>query len=96
MGFDRGATNITPEKSTVTKPPEPMDKGHGGGQYPHRVVASVKKKMYLHNEDCQNMYASPDIMMISFKREEMSGAYGLIRNSCRDLVERLDGRPRNT
>jgi hypothetical protein len=39
----RGANNPTPEKSTVTKPPEPMEEDHGGGQDPHRVLAPVRK-----------------------------------------------------
>jgi hypothetical protein len=35
------------------KPPEPMEADHGGSQYPHRVVAPVKKKkqiyLYVHH-----------------------------------------------
>jgi hypothetical protein len=37
-----GAKELTPEKFTVTKPPEK----HGGGQDPQRVVATVKKNAY--------------------------------------------------
>jgi hypothetical protein len=43
LGVGRGTNNATPEKCTVTKPPEPME-DHGGGQEPHRVVAPVEKK----------------------------------------------------
>jgi hypothetical protein len=43
LGVGRGSNNPTPEKSTVTKPPEPMEEDHGGGQDQHRVVAPVKK-----------------------------------------------------
>jgi hypothetical protein len=37
------ANNTASEKFTVTKPPEPMEEGRGGGQDSHRVVAPVKK-----------------------------------------------------
>jgi hypothetical protein len=44
LGVGRGATDpLTPEKFSVTKPPEPMEKDHGGGQNPHWVAAPVKK-----------------------------------------------------
>lgn len=32
MGVGRKANKRTPEKSTVTKPPGPMEKDHGGDQ----------------------------------------------------------------
>jgi hypothetical protein len=38
----RGANDPTPEKFTVTTPPE----YHGGSQDPHRDVAPVKKTFY--------------------------------------------------
>jgi hypothetical protein len=44
LGVKRGANNLTPEKSAVTKPPAPMVEDHGKGQDPHRVVVPVKKK----------------------------------------------------
>jgi hypothetical protein len=44
------------EKSTVTKPPEPMEEDHEGGQDPHRVVAPVKMKNVLR----------PRVLSISF------------------------------
>jgi hypothetical protein len=44
LGVGREAKNSTPEKCTVTKPPEPMEEDHEGGQDPHRVAAPVKKK----------------------------------------------------
>jgi hypothetical protein len=40
----RGANNPTLGKSTITKHPEPIEKGYSGGQDPHSVVAPVKKK----------------------------------------------------
>jgi hypothetical protein len=46
-GLGEGLTALTPEKSTATKPPEPMEEDHGGGQDPHRVVAPTKKKKQL-------------------------------------------------
>jgi hypothetical protein len=36
--------NPIPEKSTVTKNPEPMKESHGGGQHPRRIAGLVKKK----------------------------------------------------
>jgi hypothetical protein len=42
FGAGRGAT--TPERLNVTKPPEPMEEGHGECQDTHRVLAPVKKK----------------------------------------------------
>jgi hypothetical protein len=44
LGVGLGANNSTPERSTVTKLPEPMEEDHGRGQDPHRVVPPVKKK----------------------------------------------------
>jgi hypothetical protein len=43
LGFGCGANNPTPEKSIVTKSPDPMLEDHGGGQDPNRVVALIKK-----------------------------------------------------
>jgi hypothetical protein len=41
----------------------------------------------MHIEDHHNMHSSKIIIrMISLKEEEMSGVYGLIRNSCRDMA----------
>jgi hypothetical protein len=36
--------NPIPEKSTVTKPADPMKGRHGGGQDTHGIAGSVKKK----------------------------------------------------
>jgi hypothetical protein len=44
MGVGRGANDATPKRTIATKPPEPMEKNHGGGQDPHSVVEPVKKK----------------------------------------------------
>jgi hypothetical protein len=49
LGVGRGANNQTPENSTVTKPPEPMEESHVGGQNPHRVIEPVRKKRSLEN-----------------------------------------------
>jgi hypothetical protein len=43
LKFRRGANDPTPEKFTLTKPPEKYY--HEGSQDPNRVVAIVKKKM---------------------------------------------------
>jgi hypothetical protein len=53
LGFGHGPNNPAPEKSTVTKPQEPMEEDHGGGQDPHRVVASVKKKKSISHKICR-------------------------------------------
>jgi hypothetical protein len=43
-----GANNFTPEKSTVAKPPDPMEEGHGRSQdKKKRIIGFVKKKIYI-------------------------------------------------
>jgi hypothetical protein len=37
------ANNLSPEKSTATKTPEPMEEGRGGGQNAQRVLTPVDK-----------------------------------------------------
>jgi hypothetical protein len=43
FGGGCGANDPTPEKLTVTKPPEIMEKGYRVGHDPYRVVAPVKE-----------------------------------------------------
>jgi hypothetical protein len=44
----RGARNPTPEKSTATKPPEPLEDEHGRCQDPNRIIAPAKKEKKTH------------------------------------------------
>jgi hypothetical protein len=46
MGVGHGATNPILEKSTIMKPPKPMEEDHGGSQEFHRVVPPERRRVY--------------------------------------------------